>query len=111
MNGREPDTPGSTCLQGCRNEPSSEPKGENRCRILKAQGADAPGGAHDYVVRGKMIGALALVAYPANWGNSGVMTFIANHNGVAYQKDFGPDTTAAARTITRFDPHSTWTRL
>lgn len=80
-------------------------------RILKSQGADAPGGAYDYVVRGKMIGGFALVAYPANWGNSGVMTFIVNHDGIVYQKDLGPDTAAAARAITRFDPDSTWTRL
>jgi hypothetical protein len=80
-------------------------------RILKSQGADAPGGAYDYVVRGKMIGGFALVAYPANWGNSGVMTFIVNHDGIVYQKDLGPDTAAAARAITPFDPDSTWTRL
>jgi hypothetical protein len=80
-------------------------------RILKAQGADAPGGAYDYVVRGKMIGGFALVAYPANWGNSGVMTFIVNHDGVVYQKDLGPDTATLARAMTRFDPDSTWTRL
>jgi len=58
-----------------------------------------------------MIGGFALVAYPANWGNSGVMTFIVNHDGIVYQKDLGPDTAAAARAITRFDPDSTWTRL
>jgi len=80
-------------------------------RILRAQDADAPGGAYDYVVRGKMIGGFALVAYPANWGNSGVMTFIVNHDGVVYQKDLGPDTATAARAITRFDPYNTWTRL
>jgi hypothetical protein len=80
-------------------------------RILRAQGPDAPGGAYDYVVRGKMIGGFALVAYPASWGNSGVMTFMVNHDGVVYQKDLGPDTAAAARAITRFDPDGTWTRL
>jgi hypothetical protein len=80
-------------------------------RIVKSQGPDAPGGAYDYVVRGKMIGGFALVAYPANWGNSGVMTFMVNHDGVVYQKDLGPDTAAIARAITRFDPDRTWTRL
>jgi Protein of unknown function (DUF2950) len=79
--------------------------------ILESQGTDAPGGAYDYVVRGKMIGGFALVAYPANWGNSGVMTFIVNHDGVVYQKDLGPDTAAVARAMSRFDPDSTWTRL
>jgi hypothetical protein len=80
-------------------------------RILKSQGADAPGGAYHYIVRGKMIGGFALVAYPANWGNSGVMTFIVNHDGVVYQKDLGPSTAAVARAMQRFDPDSTWTRL
>jgi Protein of unknown function (DUF2950) len=80
-------------------------------RILKAQGADAPGGAYDYVVHGKMIGGFALVAYPANSGNSGVMTFIVNHDGVVYQKDLGPDTAVVAQAMTRFNPDRTWTRL
>jgi hypothetical protein len=80
-------------------------------RILKAQGPDAPGGAYDYVVRGKMLGGFALVAYPANWGNSGVMTFMVNHDGVVYQKDLGPKTAALARKMTQFNPDSTWERL
>jgi Protein of unknown function (DUF2950) len=80
-------------------------------RILKAQGPDAPGGAYDYVVRGMMLGGFALVAYPANWGNSGVMTFIVNHDGIVYQKDLGPETAALARKMTQFNPDSTWTRL
>ena len=58
-----------------------------------------------------MIGGFALVAYPSKWGNSGVMTFIVNHDGVVYQKDLGPDTTTIARAMSRFDPDSTWTRL
>jgi hypothetical protein len=80
-------------------------------RILKAQGPDAPGGAYDYVVNGKMLGGFALVAYPASWGNSGVMTFIVNHDGVVYQKDLGPNTAAVARTMTQFNPDSRWTPL
>ncbi len=68
-------------------------------RILTAQGPDAPGGAYDYVVRGKMIGGFALVAYPAKWGASGVMTFLVNHDGVVFQKDLGPKTTAIARAM------------
>jgi hypothetical protein len=80
-------------------------------RILKAQGPDAPGGAYDYVVRGAMLGGFALVAYPAEYRNSGVMTFIVNHDGVVYEKDLGPDTAAAARAMTMFNPDSTWTRM
>jgi hypothetical protein len=77
-------------------------------RILKAQGPDAPGGAYDYVVNGQMLGGFALVAYPASSGNSGVMTFIVNHDGVMYQKDLGPNTAAVACAMTQFNPDSTW---
>jgi hypothetical protein len=80
-------------------------------RIVKAQGPHAPGGAYDYVVRGNMIGGFALVAYPAEYGASGVMTFIVNHDGVVYQKDLGPSTTATARALTKFDPDPTWSRF
>jgi len=77
-------------------------------RILKAQGPDAPGGAYDYVARGKMIGGHALVAWPATYGNSGVMTFIINHDGVVYEKDLGPKTAEAAQKITKFNPDKSW---
>jgi hypothetical protein len=80
-------------------------------RILKAQGADAPGGALDYVVNGKMIGGFALIAYPAEYGNSGVMTFLVNHAGTVYQKDLGPRTEAIARRLTEFDPDQTWKKV
>ena len=66
-------------------------------RILKAQGKNAAGGAYDYVVKGKMIGGFAVVASPAKYGNSGVMTFLVNHDGVVYQKDLGKKTEQAAR--------------
>jgi hypothetical protein len=80
-------------------------------RILTAQGSHAPGGAYDYVVKGKMIGGFALVAYPARWGASGVMTFIVNHDGVVYQKNLGKQTAALAAKMARFDPDSTWSRV
>lgn len=79
-------------------------------RILKAQGPKAPGGGYQYVVNGKMIGGFALVAYPATYGNSGVMTFLVNHDGVLYEKDQGPDTVAIAQKMTRFNPDDTWRR-
>ncbi len=79
-------------------------------RILKAQGANAPGGAHDYVVGGKMIGGFALIAYPAHYRASGVMTFIVNQDGVVYQKDLGRDAKEAARAVKAFDPDKTWVR-
>jgi hypothetical protein len=80
-------------------------------KILTGQGPNASGGAYDYVVRGKMIGGFAMVAYPAQYGLSGIMTFIVNHDGVVYQKDLGPDTTAMAQSITKFDPDETWEKL
>jgi hypothetical protein len=80
-------------------------------RILKAQGKNAPGGAYDYVVNGNMIGGFALVAYPAQYGNSGIMTFIVNQAGVVYQKNLGKDTAQIAQTIKLFDPDKTWKKV
>jgi hypothetical protein len=77
-------------------------------RILKAQGKHAPGGAYDYVVKEKMIGGFALVAYPAEYGVSGVMTFIVNHEGVVYQKDLREETEKIAKEMIVFDPDATW---
>jgi hypothetical protein len=77
-------------------------------KILSGQGPDAKGGAYDYIGGGKMIGGFALVAWPATYGNSGVMTFIVNHDGVVYEKDLGPGTEAAAQKITKFNPDKTW---
>jgi len=80
-------------------------------RILTAQGADANGGAFDYIVNGKMIGGFAVIAHPADYGNSGVMTFIVNHDGVVYQKDLGEDTEKEALNIKLFDPDKTWANV
>jgi hypothetical protein len=80
-------------------------------KILTRQGPAAPGGAVDYVVNGKMIGGFALVAYPAQYGNSGVMTFIVDHDGVVYEKDLGPNTAKIASAITAYDPDSTWKKV
>ena len=80
-------------------------------RILKGQGANAPGGALDYVVKDKMIGGYGLIAWPAEYGNSGVMTFVVNHGGTVYQKDLGPRTDSIASRITLFDPDQTWKKV
>ena len=80
-------------------------------RILAAQGKSAPGGAQDYVVGGKMIGGFALIAYPAHYRASGVMTFIVNHDGVVYQKNLGKETKKAVQGIKAFNPDKTWTRV
>jgi len=77
-------------------------------RILMRQGQHAPGGAYDYVVNGHMIGGFALVAFPAKYGASGVMTFIVNQDGVVYQKDLGPDTASLARRMIEFNPDKSW---
>ena len=80
-------------------------------RILTGQGSDAPGGALNYVVKGKMIGGFGLIAYPAEYGNSGVMTFVVNHAGTVYQKDLGKRTQAIAKRIYLFDPDQTWKKV
>jgi hypothetical protein len=80
-------------------------------RILTRQGANAPGGAYDYLAKGKMIGGFALVAYPAQYGNSGIMTFIVNQDGTVFQKDLGRQTDKLARKIDSFDPDQTWTKV
>ena len=70
----------------------------------------SPRGAYDYVVGDHMIGGFGLVAYPAERGVSGVMTFIVNHDGVVYSKDLGPDTAKIAAAMTTFDPDDSWMR-
>jgi hypothetical protein len=80
-------------------------------RILKGQGPNAPGGALNYLVKNKMIGGFALVAYPAEYGNSGVMTFLVNHAGTVYQKDLGPRTPIAVKRMFLFDPDQTWKKV
>ena len=74
------------------------------------QGATAPGGAYDYLAKGKMIGGFALIAYPAEYGNSGIMTFLVNHDGTVWQKDLGPKTAKLAQKIESFMPDQTWTK-
>jgi hypothetical protein len=80
-------------------------------KILTKQGAAAPGGELEYVVRGKMIGGFALVAYPAVYRNSGVMTFIVNHAGVVYQKDLGSETAKLAERMMSFNPDRSWQKV
>jgi len=80
-------------------------------RVLTMQGRHAPGGARNYVVDGRMTGGFALVAYPAEYGSSGVMTFIVNLDGMVYQRDLGPGTAAIAKTITEYDPDATWKKV
>jgi len=77
-------------------------------RMLKGQGKSAESGALDYVVKGRAIGGFAVVAYPAKYGNSGIMTFIVNQDGKVYQADLGPKSAEQAAKMQRFDPDKSW---
>jgi len=78
-------------------------------RMLTKQGADAKGGAKDYIVNGKMTGGFAFIAYPEKYGDTGIATFIINQNGILYDKDLGNSTAETATTTTEFNPDKTWT--
>lgn len=80
-------------------------------KILKGQGKHATGGAYDYVVKGKMILGFALVAYPAQYGNSGVMTVMVNQEGIIYEKNLGKNTERIANAMKKFDPDKTWKKV
>lgn len=80
-------------------------------KILKAQGNDAPGGAFDYLVNGRMILGFALLAYPAQYGSSGIMTFMVNQNGVVYQKNLGKESGKIASSLTLFNPDASWKKV
>lgn len=77
-------------------------------KILTRQGKDAPGGKYDYIINGNMIGGFALVAWPAEYGNSGIMTFIVNQQGRVFQRDLGPDTSQLAPVIKEYNPSVGW---
>jgi len=77
-------------------------------RILTKQGPDARGGARNYIADGRMTGGFALLAYPATYNDSGIMTFIVNEHGIVYEKNFGPNTAQIAPLISEFDPDETW---
>lgn len=77
-------------------------------KILTGQGKHAPGGKYNYVINGSMIGGFALVAWPAEYGNSGIMTFVVNQQGRVYQKDFGPRTAKTVGAMKSYDPDKSW---
>lgn len=77
-------------------------------KILTRQGAHAPGGAYDYIINGHMVAGFALIAYPAEWGNTGVMTFMVGQRGKVFQKNLGEKTAELAQAISAFDPDDTW---
>jgi hypothetical protein len=80
-------------------------------KILTKQGPKASGGEHDYIVNGKMIGGFALVAWPAEYGNSGIATFVVNHDGEVFEKDIGDATSKIASQITAFNPDDSWKKV
>lgn len=79
-----------------------------RFRLLYSQGPDAPGGAYDYLVKGRMIGGFAVIAWPVKYGETGVMTFMVSHSGDVYEQDLGTDTAQVAAAITSFNPDKGW---
>jgi hypothetical protein len=99
--------------EGYGRNPSSKPAPYHGYfyRILTAQGRNAPGGDYDYVVDGNMIGGFALVAHPATYGTSGVMTFIVNQDGVVYEKNLGKHTETIVQKMKSFDPDKTWRKV
>jgi len=113
----EPESPMGHLVASARAEGYPAGKGAHQHRapyhgyfykILKRQGEHAPDGARDYLVDGRLIGGFALVAFPARHGDSGIMTFIVNQDGVVYQKNLGRHTEAIARQMTEFDPDPSW---
>jgi len=98
-------------IQGYRPGVDAAPYHGYYYKVLTGQGANVPGGAMNYLVKGNLIGGFGLVAYPAEYGNSGVMTFIVNHSGVVLQKDLGPNTARIASRMTAFDPDPTWRKV
>lgn len=79
-----------------------------RYKILTAQGASAPGGAYSYVINGRLLAGFALIAYPAEYGKTGVMTFIVNHYGDVYEKNLVPGTSSVGAKIAAYAPDATW---
>lgn len=80
-------------------------------RILTKQGKDAPGGAYDYLIKGRMIGGFAVIAYPARYGVSGIMSFLVNQDGVVYERNLGKNTMAIASKTTTFNPDANWRQV
>jgi hypothetical protein len=113
----EPASPVGPLLGLASADEIAEKAGERRpfhgyyYRILTVQGRHAPAGARTYLVNGKLIGGFAFVAYPTEYRSSGVMTFIVDRDGVAYQKDLGPHTTIRARRLSQYDPDATWKKV
>jgi hypothetical protein len=99
----------AAAIEYLRGKDESSPYMGYYVRILRRQGANPPGGAYDYVINDNMIAGFGLIAYPADYGSSGVMTFVVNHQGKINQKDLGEKTAEIASAIDAYDPDATWT--
>jgi hypothetical protein len=77
-------------------------------RLLYGQGAAAPGGAYNYLVKDRMLGGFGVIAWPVKYGETGISTFIVNQSGEVYERDFGPDTAQKVSTINIYDPTKEW---
>lgn len=109
--GGEAKTPGNAGKGGSEKEGVAEERAPYHgyyLKILTSQGAHAPGGKFSYIINGNMIAGYALVAYPAKWGNSGVMTFIVNQQGRVYEKNLGTETAKLASAMTEYNPSPSW---
>jgi hypothetical protein len=95
-------------LVGEADHVAGEPYHGYHYRILKGQGAAAPGGRYSYVINGHMVAGYALIAWPARYGNTGVKTFIVNHYGQVYEKDMGPNTAQLAAQVREYNPDKSW---
>jgi hypothetical protein len=98
--------------EGYEVTPGAEPSAYHgyHFRVLRSQGQNAPGGAYDYMAGQDMIGGFACVAYPADYGSSGIKTFVVSHDGVVHEKDLGDETRAAGERMMLYDPDATWTK-
>ena len=92
----------------CKGHNAGDPYRGYYFRILTRQGKSAPGGAYSYVIDGRMIAGFAMVAYPAQYGESGVMTFIVSHNGKIFQNDLGKNSAEIGAKLSAFDPGASW---
>jgi hypothetical protein len=80
-------------------------------KLLRGQGSHAPGGAYDYMVNGRLFGGFAVVAWPADYGDTGIKTFMVSHDGQVYERDLGPDTSKKVQKMTKFDPGPGWDKV
>jgi len=90
---------------------AGEPYNGYYFKILTGQGPAAPGGRYSYLINGRMVAGFALVAYPADYGNTGMKTFVVNHYGIVYEKDLGKNSAAVARSMTEYNPDSSWSEV